>query len=182
MVFLIRKIKYEENPPRESLRTIEGVSKTISKVPTEKIDLQIFAEEGPIKITAVSITQLCAPVPKITQPYLQARWQHLADSPLTDTGGKVNILLRLNYAHLMLAQEVRDGKNPEQLFNIKPKMGWIVQGTLNAGLSRQARVNLVQQDQQLDQLFQRIRILIANWSLGNTANESAGWWITGWWF
>ena len=95
-------------------------------------------------------------MPKVNWPDLQNRWPHLADLPLVKTGGKVDILLGLNHANLMIPRELREGAYPEQPYAIKTKLGWIVRGVVSPGRSQKTNINLIRQEyQQLDLAFRK---------------------------
>ena len=72
-----------------------------------------------MKINAASVPYICPQFPEIRWQKLKNRWVHLAGLPLIELGGRVDILLGLERANLMLAEEYREGRNSEETCAIK---------------------------------------------------------------
>ena len=83
------------------------------------------------------------------------RWVHLAGLPLTESGGRGDILLGLDHANLMLAKQYREGRNPEEPSGIKTRLEWVVRGVMSPRKNTcHGRVNFLQRDKPwLDHLF-----------------------------
>jgi hypothetical protein len=76
-----------------------------------------------------------SPTPVTDWSKEKSHWPHLEDLPLGETGGKVDVLVGLDHAHLLAVQESRVGEEMEPIAS-KTKLGWIVRGVVDG------RVNL----------------------------------------
>ncbi|KAI9554965.1 hypothetical protein GHT06_020249 [Daphnia sinensis] len=65
------------------------------------------------------------PVPLVDWNTLKTRWRHLADLPAESNGGRVDILLGIDQAHLTTAIESRIGRENEPTA-IRTRLGWIM--------------------------------------------------------
>ena len=137
---------------------LHGVTGTHSAFDSQRVTLLLEPYgEKPVRITASSVPKVCEPIPTVAWQKLKNNWAHLADLPLQESGGRIDILLGLDHAHLMLPTESRAGK-PHEPCGIRTKLGWIVRGVIGGGRRlRTGRANLLvgQQDQQLDADFKR---------------------------
>ena len=52
---------------------------------------------------------------------MKKRWEHLADLPLWDNGGRVDLLVGLDHAHLLIATECRVGLEGEPEIDASPE-------------------------------------------------------------
>ncbi|XP_045028849.1 uncharacterized protein LOC123471498 [Daphnia magna] len=68
---------------------------------------------------------VASPVPLVGWNTLKKRWRHLADLPVKSNGGRVDILLGIDQAHLTTATESRIGRENEPTA-IRTRLGWIV--------------------------------------------------------
>ncbi len=138
-----RRLGVKGRREEEGLR-LHGVSGVRSKIRTERIVLTIKTPEGErLSIEAFSIPQVCDPVPVIQWQQLKSRWSHLADLPLEETGGRIDILLGLDHAHLLMPLEQRIGGDKEP-YAIGTRLGWAVRGIIRPAVNkREARFNFL---------------------------------------
>ena len=110
---------------------IKGVTGARSNHSSQCIELQIKTADGSyVKIEAKSVKKVCDPVPTVQWSSVKKNWKHLADLPLADMNGRVDILLGLAYGVLMLPSDKRVGRDDEP-FAIKNRFGWVGRGAVN---------------------------------------------------
>ncbi|XP_057381581.1 uncharacterized protein LOC130704121 [Daphnia carinata] len=118
---------------------LSGVSQTLSvdgagaiknKYASQRVQLQMKLPTGEI-ITLVGSTMptVASPVPTVDWGTLKSRWTHLADLPITTSGGRVDILLGSDVVHLTTALESRIGRDYEPTARWT-RIGWIVRGAI----------------------------------------------------
>jgi len=89
--------------------------------------------------TAVKVTN---PVLFVDWHNIKKRWRHFEDLPLRSGGGRIDILLVLDYAHLAAALETRVGAPFEPVAS-RTRLGWVARGAIGADVpASTVRVNL----------------------------------------
>ena len=69
-----------------------GVTGKSSTVRSRKVELELDTEGGAVKIEASSVPTICEPLPMVDWSSKKNQWNHLRDLPLTEVGGRVDIL------------------------------------------------------------------------------------------
>ncbi|KFD60548.1 hypothetical protein M514_27252 [Trichuris suis] len=121
---LLNKLQLHDAPTGRSLMTrgFGGVKRWFNsflvKLTIERLDgrarFDILANTAPV---------LCDPAPTICWPKIKHRWKHLADLPLAESKGRIDILLGLDRADLMSATESRQGDKDEPIaMNTTPRL------------------------------------------------------------
>ena len=133
---------------------LQGVTGVKSKLESQKVELQIQTVNGIATLNGSTVPKVCEAVPVINWKQLKTRWPYLSKLPIKESGGKIDILLGLNHADLMLAKDQRSGDVGEPCA-IKTALGWIVRGVIfNKYSNSVGRVNLTVQDNvELENIF-----------------------------
>ena len=78
---------------------LQGVTGAATSTPSNRVDLMFETDTGEeIWIQASSLPKVCENLPTLRWEELKQKWQHLADLPLSEVGGRVDILLGLDHA------------------------------------------------------------------------------------
>lgn len=114
----------------EQILKIDGVGDSSRSYSSKRVKLSLKLDDGEIvAIEGSTLPQVTKPMPVTDWTTLRARWSHLADLPLKRSGGKVDVLLGLDYAYLMAVLESRVGSAGEPIAS-KTRLGWIVRGII----------------------------------------------------
>lgn len=151
---LLRKLGVNGETKPLKIRGVTGVE---SRHQSKRVQLQLEGEEGRrFNINVSSLPKVCEGVPVIGWSKLQIKWAHLDDLPLSETGGRIDILLGLDHASLLIPTDYRIGEANEPCA-WKTILGWVVRGPIGDGGSMPARVHLLfgQPDFNLDVEFKR---------------------------
>lgn len=90
-------------------------------------------------------------------PVLKKRWNHLADLPVTMTGGKVDILIGIDLSPLVTALESRIGGDYEPTA-VRNRFGWLIRGVVQDDTTITAvRTKTITGSTQLAQLADAMR-------------------------
>ena len=129
---LARRLKV--SGPPQTLR-VDGVGTSSIAYESERVQLQLKTEDGNVvSVEGSTLPQVTKPVPLVDWSTLKQRWAHLSNLPLRSSGGKVDILLGLDYAHLVAVIESRVGVAGEPIASRTP-LGWIVRGVFGGDLN-----------------------------------------------
>ncbi|XP_045030400.1 uncharacterized protein LOC123477414 [Daphnia magna] len=98
---------------------------------SEFLALRLVTASGEeFSIEGSTVRSITRPVPVIRWDELKRRWSHLTDVPAQrDCGGRVDILLGLDYAPLITPSESRIGGADEPVAS-KTRLGWTLQGVI----------------------------------------------------
>ncbi|XP_057376361.1 uncharacterized protein LOC130697472 [Daphnia carinata] len=139
--------------------TVEGAGGVLRKYTSRRIQLEARLPAGDVVLLQGSTMPIVAtPVALVDWNTLKKRWSYLTDLPLEINGGRVDILLGIDQAHLMTAIESRIGQADEPTA-IWTRLGWIVRGVIkNTYKSLMARTYAVFADiEGSDALAQQMR-------------------------
>jgi hypothetical protein len=124
---------------------IQGVGNVMTGEAALIGDLVIACEDGSVaSATVTSMRDPVGPVPEVDWESLKGKWEHLADLPLTKTGGQIDLLLGIDNFDLIRAREIRNGAADGEPVAHRAKPGWFVRGpTGESGTSGVARNHVV---------------------------------------
>ena len=124
---LARKLNL--NGSEQTLR-VDGVGRSSKSYTSQRVQLNLKMENGDIvAVEASTLPRVTKKMPVVDWTTLRSRWSHLADLPLQPSGGKVDVLLGLDYAYLMAVLESRVGSAGEPIAS-RTRLGWIVRGVI----------------------------------------------------
>lgn len=107
---------------------LRGVGGTSQKVPSKEVNLYLEKTDGKYTtLTARSLPEVSSQLPSINWRQLKTSYSHLADLPLSEAGGKVDLLLGSGHLYLLNPTETREG-GAEERCAVKTKLGWVVRG------------------------------------------------------
>ena len=154
---------------KEALR-LSGVTGRNSTVQSRMVRIRLNIEGREVVIKAASVPNICGPLPEINWPEEKKQWDHLQDLPLTETGGRVDILLGVDHADLMLATEYRMGVQNEPCA-IKTNLGWVVRGIASQGNLREGKAHLLQHEPKEEDLNKALKKFFATETFGTERKE-----------
>jgi hypothetical protein len=138
--------------------TVVGAGNVINHYPSQRISFDIRDSDGSIvAITCSTLPTVASDTPVTDWPVLKKRWSHLADLPVTMTGGKVDILIGTDRSPLVTALESRIGGDYEPTA-VRNRFGWLIRGVVQDGTTITAvRTNTIIGSTQLAQLTDVMR-------------------------
>ncbi|XP_045024961.1 uncharacterized protein LOC123469747 [Daphnia magna] len=116
--------------------TVEGAGGVVKRYRSQRVNFQIdtvYGEKLDLSCSTLPTT-VASTTPVTDWGNLKNRWSHLADLPVGETGGRVDILIGNDYSHLIVALESRVGDDYEPTA-IRSRLGWIIHGVVNDGAS-----------------------------------------------
>ena len=117
---------------REHALSVDGVGGARVRYASRRVSLQLRDANGElIPIEGSTLPSVTKPVPVTEWDQIKGRWAHLATLPLEKSGGRIDILLGLDQAHLMTALETRTGRDDEPIAS-RTRLGWMVRGVLTS--------------------------------------------------
>ncbi|EFX75868.1 hypothetical protein DAPPUDRAFT_249870 [Daphnia pulex] len=97
-----------QGPPQ--VLTVDGVGGVIDRYQSERVQFQLRAESGEIfKMEGSTMKMVASPTPITDWRKEKQNWPHLRDLPVGVVGGKVDLLVGIDYLHLLLPRETREG-------------------------------------------------------------------------
>ena len=107
---------------------VDGVGGEIRRHTSKRVQFNLRAESGEqFTMEASTMKTVANPAPVVDWSKKKFIWPHLADLPVGEVGGKVDLLIGMDYAHLLVVQESRGGRVGEPIASCT-KLGWIVRG------------------------------------------------------
>jgi hypothetical protein len=105
---------------------VDGVGGVIDRYQSERVQFQLRAESGEIfKMEGSTMKMVASPTPITDWSKKKQNWPHLRDLPVGVVGGKVDLLVGIDYLHLLLPRETREGHDYEPIA-CKTRLGWIL--------------------------------------------------------
>lgn len=107
-----------------------GTGRIKTTYTSQRIDLKLRTDT--VEIVTISDSTLpcvATPVPVVDWKQLKIKWSHVRDLPLRSEGGRVDILIGLDYAHLLALIECRGGKDFEPVAP-RNRLSWLVRGVI----------------------------------------------------
>ena len=102
---------------------LKGVGGTSRKLAFKEVSLDLETVDGKYTtVTARSLPEVSSELPRINWKQLKASYSHLADLPLAEAGGRVDLLLGSDHLYLLNPTETREG-NSEEPCAVKTKLG-----------------------------------------------------------
>ena len=109
---------------------IDGAAGVTTKsIPSQIVELQIKTETGDFILKGSTLPIITRPSPVVDWSQRRLDWEHLADLPLKKSGGVVDLLIGLDYAHLLVPLESRVAV-PDAPIASRSALGWMVRGVL----------------------------------------------------
>ena len=122
-----KRLKLNGPPRTLDVDVVGGLS---SSALSRRVRVQLRPSTGEhLLVEASTMPIVTKPVPVVDWHQLRSRWRHLADLPLKRSGGQIDILLGLDYAHLMAVLEARNGED-DQPIATRTRLGWVVRGVI----------------------------------------------------
>ena len=139
--------------------TVEGAGGVVKRYRSQRVNFQIdtiYGEKLNLSCSTLPTT-VASTTPVTDWGNLKKRWSHLADLPVGETGGRVDILIGNDYSHLIVALESRVGNDYEPTA-IRSRLGWIIRGVVSDGASVTAvRTHTVNSSTQLEEIASELR-------------------------
>ena len=96
--------------------TEAGVGGAQVRNASRRVKLQLRSADGElVTIEGSTLPTVTRPVGTIDWSRIKGNWTHLADLPLKASGGRIDILLGLDQAHLMMTLETRNGRDDKPM-------------------------------------------------------------------
>ena len=129
-----------------SLR-INGVNNAVSELTTQRVHVRLKSALGGIcELDAYTLPHVRRPAPSVDWDLVRTRWPYLADLPLQNSSGPVDILIGGDHQHLIAALETRMG-GPFQPVASRCALGWFVRGVVGLDVpAAAANVHLIMTD------------------------------------
>ena len=166
-----KKLKLTGAPRTLDVDAVGGLS---SSVTSQKVRVKLRSVTGDnIFVEASTMPMVTKPVPVVDWNQLRSRWRHLADLPLQRSGGQIDILLGLDYAHLMAVMEARSGGDDEPIAT-RTRLGWVVRGVIECDPGPlAARIHAVFGAAEEDVLAQAVRLFCDTENFGSEHTQAA---------
>lgn len=143
---------------KQSSMTIVGVGGVKREISSIEAEIELRTNDGKfVAVQARSLPEVCGNLPRVNWARLKSSYKHLEDLPLSEGGGRVDLLIGSDNIFLINPSESREGKIDEPCA-IKTKLGWVVRGPaeiINSFQVSNINLNFGQQDLQLNELFER---------------------------
>jgi hypothetical protein len=114
-------------------------------------------EEAVIK--GITIPQISRPTPVIDWRKLKNQWPHLADVPVQESGGKIDVLVGLDHSNLLAVLESRVGGEHEP-FASRTRLGWVIRGLLGSDIGPMTTAHIhhisATSESSLAEMFQKL--------------------------
>ncbi|KZS03657.1 Uncharacterized protein APZ42_033565, partial [Daphnia magna] len=111
--------------PRQIL-AVDGSGGIINRYPSTRVQFRVRAVNGNIfSLEGSTMKTVASPTPITDWNKEKYHWSHLKNLPLGETGGKVDVLIGLDYAHLLAVRDSRVGEEKEPIAS-KTAFGWVV--------------------------------------------------------
>ena len=133
---LLDDLELEGEPERLELQGVVGEP---FKTKSRRVVLQIQGVDEVFDIEASSIPRIRT-LTNVPWPQIKSRWQHLADLPLREVGGVVDISLGSDYAHLFSPMEQRFGKGT---YAYRTRLGWVASGKVGPAQCKVMRLTTI---------------------------------------
>ena len=166
-----KKLKLTGAPRTLDVDAVGGLS---SSVTSRKVRVKLRSVSGDnIFVEASTMPMVTKPVPVVDWNQLRSRWRHLADLPLQRSGGQIDILLGLDYAHLIAVREARSGGNDEPIAT-RTRLGWVVRRVIECDPGPLAgRIHAVFGAAEEDVLAQAALLFCDNENFGSEHTQAA---------
>jgi hypothetical protein len=79
--------------------------------------------EDHFEMEASTMKKVANPAPAVN--WKKLNWPHISDLPVGEVGGNIDLLIGLDYAHLLVVRESR-GEEAGQPIASHTKFGWII--------------------------------------------------------
>ncbi|XP_045031141.1 uncharacterized protein LOC123473813 [Daphnia magna] len=111
--------------PRQIL-AVDGAGGIINRYPSTRVQFRVRAVNGNIfSLEGSTMKTVASPTPITDWNKEKYHWSHLKNLLLGETGGKVDVLIGLDYAHLLAVRDSRVGEEKEPIAS-KTAFGWVV--------------------------------------------------------
>lgn len=137
---------------------VEGAGGVVKSFRSQRVSFQIDTGYGEkLNLSCSTLPNTVASTNPVTDwEVLKKRWSHLADLPVGETGGRVDILIGNDYSHLIMALESRVGNDYEPTA-IRSRLGCIIRGVVKNGASVTVRTHTVTSSTQLEEIALELR-------------------------
>ena len=96
--------------PRQ-IMVVEGAGGVVNRYPSRALEFQVRNEDGLLfTLKGPTLPTLASPTPVTDWTLEKMRWSHLKDLPLSRSGGRIDLLIGLDHAHLLAVYESRVGQ------------------------------------------------------------------------
>lgn len=107
---------------------VDGVGGEVRQHTSKRVQFVLRSESGEsFTMEASTMKKVANPAPVVDWSEKKLTWPHLADLPVGEVGGSVDLLIGMDYAHLLVVQESRGGKAGEPIAS-RTRLGWIIRG------------------------------------------------------
>ena len=122
---------------------LKGVGGASQRLASKEVSLNLQTVDGDYAtVSARSLPEVSSQLSRINWKQLKTSYSHLADLPLSEAGGRIDLLLGSDHLYLLNPTETREG-NAEEPCAVKTKLGWVVRGPIvEDGSAYIAHVNL----------------------------------------
>ncbi|XP_057378039.1 uncharacterized protein LOC130700052 [Daphnia carinata] len=111
---------------------VDGAGHVVNHYRSRRVDIKLRADSvESFDLQASTLPTVASPTPVIDWSRLKLEWPHLSDLPIGISGGRIDILLGMDYGHLVATLESRVGREDEPVAS-RTRLGWIVRGVIGA--------------------------------------------------
>ncbi|KAI9551057.1 hypothetical protein GHT06_007663 [Daphnia sinensis] len=105
---------------------VDGVGGEITRHKSNRVKfILITGSEEQLEIEASTMKKVANPAPVVDWKKKKIDWPHISDLPVGEVGGNIDLLIGLDYAHLLVVSESR-GEEAGQPIASHTKFGWII--------------------------------------------------------
>ncbi|KZS22068.1 Uncharacterized protein APZ42_010962 [Daphnia magna] len=107
---------------------VDGVGGEIIRHKSKRVKFILITEsEEQLEIEASTMKKVANPAPVVNWKKKKFNWPHISDLPVGEVGGNIDLLIGLDYAHLLVVSESRGGEIGQPIAS-HTKFGWIIRG------------------------------------------------------
>ncbi|XP_057381575.1 uncharacterized protein LOC130704115 [Daphnia carinata] len=133
--------------------TVDGAGSVVNRYASKRLNFQISTDSSEILNLSFSTSPTVASATPLTDwATFKLRWAHLADLPVTKSGGRVDILIGTDYSHLLVPLESRVGRDYEPTAT-RSRLGWLIRGVVqNDAIIAAVRTHKITSSTHLEEL------------------------------
>ena len=107
---------------------VDGVGGEITHHKSKRVQFTLITDsEDHFEMEASTMKKVANPAPVVNWKKKKLHWPHISDLPVGEVGGNIDLLLGLDYAHLLVVSESRGGEAGQPIAS-HTKFGWIIRG------------------------------------------------------
>lgn len=107
---------------------VDGVGGEITRHKSKRVKFILITEsEEQLEIEASTMKKVANQAPVVNWKKKKLNWPHISDLPVGEVGGNIDLLIGLDYAHLLVVSESRGGEVGQPIAS-HTKFGWIIRG------------------------------------------------------